>query len=238
MHRAGKHWKALVATAATLMVSLSAIGSAAADTDVVSPFAPGPVVVGPDGSLYTSDCYAARIYRVTAAGTISVFAGTGPGGFLNGYTGDGGPALNPEFSCPLGLAFDRVGNLFVADHGNNAIRRIDRSGIVTTVAGQGPYATGPWTPGVGKRAGDGGPATQAVLDSPVGIAFDSHGNLYIADREHEAIRMVDTNGIISTVAGTGVHGFSGDGGAAITAKLDRPVYAIPSPDGGFVIADQ
>ena len=131
---------------------------------------------------------------MTLSGKVSVIAGTGPGGFLNGYTGDGGPALDAEFSCPTGLAFDRKGNLFVTDHLNNAIRRIDRAGIVTTVAGQGPYVPGPWTPGVGERAGDGGPATLAVFDQPWGIAFDAHGNLLIADREHDAVRMVNTGG--------------------------------------------
>jgi sugar lactone lactonase YvrE len=97
---------------------------------------------------------------------------------------------------------------------------------------------GPWTPGVGKRAGDGGPATKAVLDSPEGISFDAHGNLLISDREHHAVRMVDTHAIISTVAGTGVHGFTGDGGPAITAKIDRPVDVVPTADGGFVVSDQ
>jgi DNA-binding beta-propeller fold protein YncE len=227
-----------VALAAVLLATLWTAASAAAEAGVVMPFAPGPIAYGPDGALYTSDCYAARIYRVTPAGSIRVIAGTGPGGFLNGYTGDGGLAVDAEFSCPTGLAFDRAGNLYVADHGNNAIRRIDRSGIVTTIAGQGPYGSGPWTPGIGKRAGDGGPATQAVLDSPWGIAFDAHGNLLIGDREHDAIRMVDTRGIISTVAGTGVHGFTGDGGPAIAAKLDRALYAVPTADGGFVIGDE
>ena len=236
MHRSGKLWKAVAVVATVLAASLATTAASSA-SGVVSPFAPGPIVVGPDGALYTTDCAAARVYRVTLSGQVSVIAGTGPGGFLNGYTGDGGPALDAEFSCPTGLAFDQAGNLFVTDHLNNAIRRIDRAGIVTTVAGQGPYVPGPWTPGVGKHAGDGGPATLAVFDQPWGIAFDAHGNLLIADREHDAIRMVNTDGIISTVAGVGTHGFSGDGGPAISAKLDRVLYAVPTPDGGFVITD-
>jgi hypothetical protein len=112
----------------------------------------------------------------------------------------------------LGLAFDAQGNLYIADHGNDVIRKVDTNGIITTVAGVGPsdtFVKGPWVPGVQPKGGDGGPATQGVLESPWGITFDAQGNLYIADRDHHVIRKVDTNGIITTVAGTGVRGFSG-----------------------------
>ena len=172
----------------------------------------GQMAFGPDGTLYTSDCANARTYRVSRTGVLSVFAGAGPGGFDNGYSGDGAPALDAHFACPVGLAFDKNGNLFVADHLNNVVRKIDTSGIVSTVAGIGAPAhwwfKGPSAPSL-NHFGDGGSATQAELDRPWGLTFDAAGKLYIADRDHDAVRKVDTNGIISTVAGTGQRGYSG-----------------------------
>lgn len=207
---------------------------------------------GRNGTVYASDCQNARVYRIDASGVVSVVAGTGPGGLANwiqdpgwvranGYSGDEGPAIDAEFTCPLGLAFDGAGNLYVADHGNDVIRRIDPSGIVTTVAGTGPQeigSMGQWVPGVGKQAGDGGPATQAELDSPVGLTFDTAGNLYIADRDHDAIRRVDTRGIITTVAGNGAGGYAGDGGLATSAKLDRPLDVVFDKGGSMYVADE
>jgi hypothetical protein len=232
-----------VCAAATLMPPSA---SAAASTvtwgtyDVVT-F--GEMGFGPDGSLYTSDCGNARIYRVSSSGVVSVFAGAGPGGFDNGYSGDGGPALEAHFGCPVGLAFDAAGNLYVADHLNDVIRRIDPAGIVTTVAGVGPVLH--WWPkgqgaqqGMPKKNGDGGPATQAILDKPWGIAFDAAGSLYIADREEEAIRKVDTDGIISTVAGTGRAGYNGDGIAAVDARLNRPIDVAFDAAGNLLITDE
>jgi len=188
----------------------------------------GPVTFGdmafsPNGTLFVSDCGNARIYRVNRTGGVSVFAGSGPGGFRNGFSGDGGPAIDARFGCPYGLAFDTRGNLYVADHLNNRIRKIDTHGIVTTVVGSGR-----WTPGNGFAKGDEGKlATQASLHDPVGISFDAAGNMYIADRDHSAIRKVDTNGTITTVAGTGKVGYSGDGAAATMAELNRPLEVAP-----------
>ncbi len=198
---------------------------------------------GPDGTLYTTDCGNARIYRVSASGQVSVFAGAGPGGFNNGYSGDGGPALEAHFGCPVGLAFDHAGDLYVADHLNDAIRKIDTTGIVTTVAGVGPSSNW-WSKGQGslsgisKHNGDGGPATQAILDRPWGISFDAAGNLYIADRDEDAVRKVDTAGIITTVAGTGQSGYNGDAIAATNARLDRPTYVAFDASGNLLITDE
>src|SRR4029077_9064772 len=122
------------------------------------------------------------------------------------------------------VVVDNAGRLLVADHLNNKIRRIDH-GIITTIAGQGPRAWGtgpPQSPSLA-HAGDGGPALEGVLNAPWGIRFDTAGNLYIADRDHDAIRRIDPHGMITTVAGAGERGYRGDGGAATKAKLDRPL---------------
>jgi NHL repeat len=158
-----------------------------------------------------------------------------------GWTGDGGPAVDAQLSLPIALAFDAQGNLYISDHGNDVIRKVDTNGIITTVAGVGPsdtFVKGQWVPGVQPKGGDGGPATQGVLESPWGITFDANGNLYIADREHQAIREVDTNGIITTVAGTGVRGYSGDGGPAAKAKLNKPLGVVFDGSRNMYIADE
>jgi sugar lactone lactonase YvrE len=231
------------------------MGSASATTWHFNPGISGSMVVGPDGAMYISDSLNAFIDRVDATGHVSVVAGVGPpspGGSPSitkdhgwteetGYTGDGGPAVDAQLSFPVGLAFDARGDLYVADHGNDVIRKIDTNGIITTVAGVGPsdpFVKGQWVPGLQPKGGDGGPATQGVLESPWGITFDALGNLYIADRDHDAIREVDTNGVISTVAGTGQRGYSGDGGPAIQAKLNRPLNVVFDAAGNMYIADE
>jgi sugar lactone lactonase YvrE len=157
----------------------------------------------------------ARIRRVDAStGIITTVAG----GATSGFAGDGGPAASALLNTPVGLAIDSSGNIFIADLGNNRIRRIDySSGIISTVAGNG----------VAAFAGDGGLATSASLNSPTGVAVDASGNLYIADMLNNAIRRVDgATGIITTVAGTGTAGFNGDGIPATTATLFQPANLI------------
>ena len=226
-----------------LLLALAGPAGAAADTGTWGTYAPpgpGYLLVKPDGTLYTSDLNDARIYQVSPAGVVTVFAGSGPGGFANGYTGDGGPAIDAEFGGVVGLAWAHDGSMLAIDHLNDAVRRIDAAGIVTTVAGSGGLSTwshGAWYPHV-KGTGDGGPATSAQLDAPWGLEVDAAGNMYISDRDHDAIRRVDTNGIITTVAGTGQRGFSGDGGLATDAKLSRPMDVAFTPGGGFYIADE
>ena len=130
--------------------------------------------------------------------------------------------------------------MFIADHLNGRIREITTDGFVSTVAGTGDGGPtyGTFTPGVGPAAGDGGPATHGVLGCPWALTVDSHGNLFIADRDHAAIRKVHTNGIITTVAGTGVKGFSGDGGLATQAKLNRPLTVAFDAAGNMFIDDE
>lgn len=148
------------------------------------------------------------IIRIDAKGVVYPVAGTGKSGFA----GDGGLATNANLKIPAGLAFDKEGNIYIADRENHRVRKVDAKGIITTVAGNG-------TAGFG---GDGGPATQASLNLPSGVAFDENDNLYIADRSNNRVRVVDSKGVIQTYAGTGAEGFQGDGGPAKQAVLDKP----------------
>src|SRR5262245_17900446 len=247
---------AIVALMASIFVIPFGATGAGAATWHFSPGIEGAMVFGPDGAYYSfNDDY--QVVRIDAAGHETVIAGRG---FLDGnqgypvttkdhgwtedtgYTGDGGPAVDAQLSFPVALAFDAQGNLYISDHGNDAIRKVDmQTGIITTVAGVGPsdvWVKGAWVPGVQSKGGDGGPATQGVLESPRGITFDAQGNLYIADRDHDAIRMVDTNGIITTVAGMGQRGYSGDGGPATKAKLYRPDGVVFDAAGNMYINDE
>ena len=161
------------------------------------------------GNLFVADFFNNRIRKITTNGIITTVAGNGS----PGYSGDGVPATNATVR-PAGVALDANGNLFIADWNNNRIRKVDTNGIITTIAGNG-------SPGY---SGDGGPATSASLAYVEGVTVDSAGNLFIADTVNNRIRRVDTNGIITTVAGKGpaVYGsYSGDGGAATNAGLDN-----------------
>ena len=158
------------------------------------------------GNLYIADTGNQRIRKIDSSGIITTLAGTGVGVF----SGDGALATNAELSSPIGIAVDS-GNVYISDNNNHRIRKIDSSGIIRTIAGTG----------TGGFSGDGELATNANLGSPRGITVDSSGNLYIADIGNRRIRKVDSSGIITTVAGTGVYGYSGDGGLATNAKLTR-----------------
>jgi sugar lactone lactonase YvrE len=156
-------------------------------------------------------------------GTITGFAGTGSAG----YSGDGGPAEEADLNDPRTVAVDGQGNVFIADTLNNVIRKVDTTGVITTVAGTGTAGEG----------GDGGPATAAQIQWPHGVAVDRAGNVYIADSPHHRIRRVDTTGVIATVAGTGRSGFGGDGGPATAARLDNPKGVAVDDQGRLYIAD-
>ena len=184
---------------------------------------PKAVWVAPSGDVYIADSGNERIRRVNPAGTISTVAGTG----VAGYSGDGGPALAAQFDGPRGVAGDSAGNLYVADDNNNRVRRIDSSGVVSTVAGTGPAGF----------SGDAGPAGSAQLNHPRGVAVDGRGNVFIADTMNARIRMVDTAGVISTVAGCGRHGFGGDGGPATGARMFEPRGVAVNAAGHLFVAD-
>jgi uncharacterized protein (TIGR03437 family) len=182
----------------------------------------GDLLVSTNGYNYAGS--ASVIRKITPAGVISTFAGNGQ----TGYSGDGGPATSAALDAPKGLAFDPSGNLFIADQGNQRIRKITTAGIISTVAGNG----------LDGYAGDGGPASKAEFGFPAGIAFDSSGTLYIADRDNNRIRVLLPNGTVSTVAGTGVAGFSGDGGPAIAAEINSPRSVTTASTGAVYLADE
>ncbi len=184
---------------------------------------PSGAAVDAAGNLYIADRNNQRIRKVDAAGVISTAAGSGAGGFA----GDGGPAEEARLSFPVGVALDSAGNLYIADRNNQRIRKVDAAGIISTVAGNG-------TAGFG---GDGGPALQARLNFPSGVAADGAGNLYIADRNNRRVRRVDAAGVISTVAGNGTAGFSGDGGPALQARLNNPQGVALDSAGNLYIVD-
>lgn len=147
--------------------------------------------------------------------------------FTRGFNGDNQAAVNAQLWSPDGMAFDAQGNLYVADSGNHRVRRIAPNGTITTVAGNGRSG----------QEGDGGPATEASLHNPTFVALDAAGNLYIADSENHKIRKVAPSGIITTVAGNGRADFSGDGGKAMDAMLQRPTGIAVDAAGNLFIAD-
>lgn len=175
------------------------------------------------GNIYIADYMNHSIRKIDVAGVITTLAGNGS----PGYAGDGGPAAYATMNMPAGLAVDTIGNVYIADGGNNCIRKIDTSGIITTVAGNGIMG----------YSGDGGPAASASLSYPAGVFADSIGNLYIADSGNNRIRMVDIFGTITTVAGDGLMGFSGDGGPGISASLNYPSGVFVDIAGNLYIAD-
>ncbi|RZB33837.1 MAG: hypothetical protein SRB2_03673 [Desulfobacteraceae bacterium Eth-SRB2] len=180
------------------------------------------IAVDAVGNLYIADAYNSCIRKVDTSGIIATVAGTGTWG----YSGDGGPATQAQLDFPYDVAVDAAGNLYIADRGNDCIRRVDVNGIITTVAGKGP-----------NYIGDGGPATQGQLYMPDGVAVDAWGNFYIADTWHHRIRKVDTSGIITTVAGNGIAGYSGDGGPATEARIWSPRDVAVDATGNLYIAD-
>jgi sugar lactone lactonase YvrE len=178
-----------------------------------------------DGSLYFSSLED-KVRRVDlTSGIITTVAGTD----VAGYSGDGGPATSATLDSPQRIAVDSVGNLYVADTGNNVVRRIDAgTGVITTVAGNG-------TPG---SSGNGDLATTAQIDHPRGLALDGDQVLYVADSDSHCVRRVNLEtGIIRRVAGTMEKGFSGDGGPAKEAQLYQPRGLSVTPDGDLLIAD-
>jgi sugar lactone lactonase YvrE len=169
-----------------------------------------PVAIAFDGAnnMYVADESNNCIRMVNAAGIISTFAGD----TTAGYAGDGGAATDAELYFPSGVACDAVGNVYISDYDNNRVRMVNTSGIISTYAGTG----------TGAYSGDGGQAISAEIYNPWGITCDALGNVYIADYGNNRIRMVNASCIITTIVGNGTLGFSGDGGLATMAELNRP----------------
>lgn len=180
------------------------------------------------GNLYVADINNHRIRKIDKNGIISSVAGNG----IEGFGGDGGPATEASLWKPHDVAVDRAGNLYIADTWNQRVRKVDTSGVITTAAGSGPIG-----PDSGSYGGDAGLATQAFLNQPHHLTVDGEGNLYVADVSNQRVRKVDTIGIITTVAGNGTEGFHGDGGPATEASLSSPHGVAADSAGNLYIAD-
>ena len=164
-----------------------------------------------------------RVIRRDRSGTVEIFAGSDQ----SGYSGDGGPATQAQLNGSMDLALDPAGNLFIADTGNHCIRMVDGHGVIHTVAGNGTAG----------YSGDGGPASNANLSTPLGIAVDGRGQLFIADTGNRVVRKVDAQGVISTVAGNGAAEVSGDGGPAVSAGIPYPERVAIDRLGALYISD-
>ena len=193
---------------------------------------PQGITLDAAGNLYIADTFNWRVRRVDqATQIITTVAGEG----TSGFSGDGGLATAAQLDQPSGVAVDAAGNLYIADRANHRIRRVDAStSVITTIAGSG--ATGV---GNGGFSGDGGAATSARMDLPADVAVDASGNLFVVEEGNSVVRRIDgSTGVITTVAGTGVAGFSGDGGAATSAQLGvRPRGLALDGDGNLLISD-
>ena len=184
---------------------------------------PEAVMVDSNGVLYIADTDNERIRRVGADGIITTVAG----GSGRGFSGDGGPALLAVFHTPVALAAELNGAIDIADSNNHRIRRITPDGLIQTIAGTGEASF----------SGDDGPATLAALHAPIGVSTDSLGDVYIADSGNFRIRKIDRAGVITTFAGNGAFGASGDGGQARQAVLRSPYGVALDRAGKLYIAD-
>jgi serine/threonine protein kinase len=187
---------------------------------------PWRICVGGRGELHISYPAEARVLSVTAEGVIANVAGTGE----EGFSGDGGPATTARFRAPTALAKDSLGNIYIADELEHRVRRLSRQGILTTIAGTGELAAF-------HDFGDGGLATSARLWEPHGLACDAEDYLYVAEGLRGTVRRVSPDGIISTVAGTGEQGYSGDGGLAVRAQLCSANGLACDTRGNLFVAD-
>ncbi len=185
---------------------------------------PSDVAVDRLGNLYISDYGNQRIRKVRIDGTITTIAGDG----TDGFAGDGGPARNAQLYFPYGIVADTAGSVFIADSNNNRIRKISSTGLITTIAGNGFFA----------YSGDGGAGINAALNSPSSIAVDTVGNIFIADSYNHVVRKLTPDGSITTVAGNGTSGFSGDGDDAVLAQLNTPSGVAVDRDGNLYISDK
>lgn len=184
-------------------------------------------IVARNGGGFFTDTFNHRILRLDTNGKVDLVAGTGEAGF----SGDGGNPQAARLNAPMGLAMDDANAIYFADRDNARVRKISSNGI-TTIAGNGGSGFG----------GDGGPATNAALAGPNGVAVDKAGNVYVVDTFHHRIRKVTPQGVISTVAGSGPSdpfggAFAGDGGLAVNARLNGPTSVAVAGDGTLYIAD-
>jgi len=211
----------IVTVAGTGIAGYSGDGGPATGARLNNPY---HALVDASGNLFIADEANHRIRMVSPDGTISTVAGNG----TTGTGGDGGPATHAQLTSPTALALDSAGNLYIADGGSQVVRKVSPDGTITTVAGNGHFGF----------AGDGGPATRAMLNQLEGLAVDASGNLYIADSFNQRIRVVSPDGTINTIAGNGHKGFSGDGGSAVNAQLWNAAGLTVDTSGNLYIADE
>jgi sugar lactone lactonase YvrE len=195
-------------------------GGPALEAKLTSPYG---VLPTNGGAFYFTDIDAQVVRYVDTQGLIHTVAGTG----VPGYFGDGGPGTAAQISGPARLQADADGNLFFCETRNHVVRRLDRTGTISTFAGTGERG----------YSGDNGPATAAQFNSPYDLRFAPNGDLYIADSGNSVIRRIDHNGIVTTVAGTSTAGFAGDGGQALGCRMNRPSGLAFDTDGSMWIAD-
>lgn len=194
-------------------------GSQATAAQLDNPFG---IALDGSGNLYIADQFNNRIRKVAPDGTISTVAGTGTAG----YSGDNGAAAGALLNHPCGVAVDSSGNIYIADTANHVVRKISTSGTITTVAGVG-FA----------GFNSDGTAVEALLATPMGLAFDAQGVLYIADSRNHRVRKLTSDGKLTTIAGSGAEGSLGDGGKATEASLNRPQGVAVDSSGSVYIAD-
>jgi DNA-binding beta-propeller fold protein YncE len=181
------------------------------------------VAVTPDGGFLFADNSNNLVRKVSAEGVITRVAGTGAAG----DTGDGGPATRAELNGPFGVKVFPGGGFLFSDNGNNVIRKVSPEGMITRVAGTGAAGD----------TGDGGPATEAQLNGPAGVAVTPGGGFLFSDFGNNVVRKVSPEGVITRLAGTGAEGDTGDGGPATEAQLNGPGGVAVTPDGGFLFSD-
>lgn len=195
-------------------------GGPATSAEIYIPYG---VTVDGSANIYISDYNNFRIRIVNSSGIISTLTGNG----IQAFSGDGGPAASAKIAGAAGIITDASGDTYFSDMGDNRVRKINSSGIISTIAGSSNLAP----------IGNGGPATAASLSTPIGIMINRTGNIYVADYAHQSIRVINTAGIISNVAGNGIAGYSGDGGPATAAELRAPIAAYVDTLGQVYITD-
>jgi DNA-binding beta-propeller fold protein YncE len=188
--------------------------------------APEALAFAADGNLYVSEFTGNKVDVIDEQGEIATVAGTGS----TGLSGDGGPAIDAELSAPTGMAFDTAGNLLIVDHDNGCVRTVDAQGQIDPLIGM-----------CGERgfSGDGGQATEAMLDGPVGVVFDADGRIYVSDEQNGVIRRVNADGSIETVAGEGSipAATAPDGTKAADLLLNHPSYMAIDADERIYFSD-
>jgi hypothetical protein len=207
-------------------------GGPATAAEIAGPFG---VAGTADGGFLIGHFFDHVVRKVSSAGVITRVAGTGTTSAIGGdddpppveFSGDGGPATAAQLNAPQGVTGTADGGFLIADTNNHVVRKVSSAGVITRVAGTGTLG----------NSGDGGPATAAQLNSPVGVAVTADGGFLIADTNNHVVRKVSSAGVITRVAGTGTLGNSGDGGPATAAELNFPLGVAVTADGGFLIAD-